>query len=208
MTTILIVVSLVLTTLLVWLAYRYLRNSRVATDQLSGPVLRIQEELLLTADSAVDRLDSKMAQIEILLEEMDRRGRVISQQIERQQALQSQTELQRKQLGEWLQQERLRLDESFETQRQLLEGILQQQATAPKVVSLPPISAAAPIASPGPRKNAAARKKEEEAPIDKRSLILKLAEEGMPEMEIARKIGVGKGEVTLLLKLRKKTIGS
>ena len=39
---------------------------------------------------------------------------------------------------------------------------------------------------------------------DKRTAILEMAEQGYAVTDIAQKMGVGKGEVMLLLKLRKK----
>ena len=194
----LIIASLILTSLIIWLGYRYLRNSRTAKDHFSGPVLRIQEELMLTADSAIDRMDGKMAQIEILLEELDRRGRLISQQIERQQSLQNQIEIQRKQMSDWLLQQQQKLDMEFENRRLIIESL----AHNPMTVYTPPAVAQIPVA-PRPRK-ISTLKKTEDQPLDKRSMILKLAEEGLSDTEIAQKIGIGKGEVTLLLKLRKK----
>jgi DNA-directed RNA polymerase specialized sigma24 family protein len=44
------------------------------------------------------------------------------------------------------------------------------------------------------------------SPQDKRAVILDLAEQGFSVTDIAQKMGVGKGEVMLLLKLRKKAI--
>ena len=41
---------------------------------------------------------------------------------------------------------------------------------------------------------------------DKRTMILDMAEQGWSVTDIAQKMGIGKGEVMLLLKLRKKTV--
>ena len=41
--------------------------------------------------------------------------------------------------------------------------------------------------------------------MDKRTTILELAEQGWSVTDIAQKMGIGKGEVMLLLKLRKKS---
>lgn len=195
----LIIAALILASLIVWLGYRYLRHSRIAKDQLSGPVLRIQEELMLTADSAVDRMDGKMAQIEILLEELDRRGRLISQQIERQQTIQNQIEIQRKQLSELLQQQQQKLELEFENRRLALENMIRFPVTVNAVAPVEPVTVSA-----SPKKIATLKKNNEDQQLDKRAMILKLSEEGLNETEIAQKIGVGKGEVTLLLRLRKK----
>ena len=44
------------------------------------------------------------------------------------------------------------------------------------------------------------------APPVKRTAILEMAEQGYSVTDIAQKMGIGKGEVMLLLKLRKKVV--
>ena len=82
----------------------------------------MKDQLLLTADSAVDRLDDKMAQMEILLSELDRRSNLLAQQSQRQQALHNQMEQQQRQLTEWFQQQRRLLEQETAAVRQLSDS--------------------------------------------------------------------------------------
>jgi hypothetical protein len=81
-----------------------------------GPVEQMREQILLTADTAVDRLDGKIAQMEILLAEIDRRSTALVQQSKQQQLAKLQLEQQQQQLATWLQ-----------SQRQLLETEIQRR---------------------------------------------------------------------------------
>ena len=76
------------------------------SGNLSGPVEQMQEQILLAADTAVDRLDAKIAQMEILLAEIDRRSSLLAQQSQQLQMRQLQCEQQQQQMMEWMQKQR------------------------------------------------------------------------------------------------------
>lgn len=240
LTVTLAIVALLAAAAIVWYGLRRMRAIQQVAGQMSGPVEEMREQLLLTADSAVDRLDGKMAQMEILLAELDRRSNLLAQQSQRQQALQNQLEQQQQQLDEWFAQQRRVLEQEASLVRRQAEShkaMLQQmipviqpasQPTpppAPQPASLPPTVPPRGAISfqPQPTSQPAESVKSLTSPqrgqttiapasavargaVDKRALMLELAEQGLPAEAIAKKLGVGKGEVMLLLKLRKKTV--
>lgn len=188
--------------ILVWLAVRRSRSVERVTGYLSDPVEHMQEQILLTADSAVDRLDDKIAQMEILLAEIDRRTTVLAQQSKQQQLQQLQIEQQQQQLASWIKSQRQQIESEFELRRDVISKI---HAPAPAAAPAP----ATPPLSPEPERRVRTVRPDaadHTPPQDKRALILDLAEKGVPVTEIARQMGVGKGEVMLLLKLRKKAV--
>jgi len=224
------ILALLAASFIVWFGYRRARAIRQVSGQLSGPVEEMKEQLLLTADSAIDRLDSKMAQMEILLAELDRRSNLLAQQSQRQQVHQNQLEQQQQQLTLWFVQQRRALEQENVSARGLLEKlqssppqplpVVEVQSVAapihpvsPAVVPIAP-RPAAKVAPPEekppeqalsrPQKTARASSANQQPVADKRTVILELAEQGMAAEDIAKKMGVGKGEVMLLLKLRKK----
>lgn len=67
----------------------------------------------MTADSAVDRLDGKIAQMEILLSKLIRRSNITAQQIKQLQLQQLQSEQQQQQQAVWFQTQRQQLEEIF-----------------------------------------------------------------------------------------------
>ena len=91
---ILTILALVIACLIVWVAVRRSRVVQRVSGNLSGPVEQMQEQILLTADTAIDRLDSKIAQMEILLAEIDRRSNLLAQQSQQNQLRQLQLEQQ------------------------------------------------------------------------------------------------------------------
>ena len=190
----------------------------------------MKEQLLLTADSAIDRLDGKMAQMEILLSELDRRSNLLAQQSQRQQVAQNQLEQQQQQLTLWFVQQRKQLEQEIASARAMQEKIaavvphpIPVMEVSPSASQLSPVfqTTVSGVAQPSAgqiapdrvnvvpavqrlqkvNKNVADR---DEPAVDKRTLILEMAEQGMSVEEIAKKMSVGKGEVMLLLKLRKK----
>ena len=89
---ILTILALAIACLIVWVAVRRSRIVQQVSGNLSGPVEQMQEQILLTADTAIDRLDSKIAQMEILLAEIDRRSNLLAQQSQQNQLRQLQLE--------------------------------------------------------------------------------------------------------------------
>ena len=92
------ILALLVACLLVWFAVRRSKMVQRVSGNLSGPVEQMQEQILLTADTAVDRLDSKIAQMEILLAEIDRRSNLLAQQSQQLQMRQLQCEQQQQQM--------------------------------------------------------------------------------------------------------------
>ena len=80
--------------IIVWFAARRTRVVQRVSTRLSGPVEQMQEQIMMTADTAVDHLDGKMAQMEILLSEIDRRSALLAQQSKQLQLQQLQLEQQ------------------------------------------------------------------------------------------------------------------
>ena len=230
------ILALFVACLLVWFAVRRSKMVQRVSGNLSGPVEQMQEQILLTADTAVDRLDSKIAQMEILLAEIDRRSNLLAQQSQQLQMRQLQCEQQQQQMLEWLQKQRQQMEQ---------ELVLRQQAMAKLPQPAPVLEIASPVRSNPARTQPLTSLKTalREAPAepvktnqeqqtvaqppipatvvkpatkpisqskplvaDKRTMILDMAEQGWSVTDIAQKMGIGKGEVMLLLKLRKKTM--
>ena len=220
LTVVLTVIALAVACIIVWIAARRTRIVQRVSGNLSGPVEQMQEQILLTADTAVDRLDGKIAQMEILLAEIDRRSTALVQQSKQQQMNQLQVEQHQQQLVVWLQTQRQNLDKEFQQrQEELLHALATRTLSTPadsksdrSVVS--PVEAdlaARPEPRPAPQTRAKETKLKKEAPAivdaappDKRTAILGMSEQGYSVTDIAQKMGIGKGEVMLLLKLRKK----
>lgn len=236
----LIILAIVTAGVIVWFGARRSKAMQQLSGQLSGPVEQMQEQILLTADTAVDRLDSKIAQMEILLAEIDRRSNNLAQQSQQFQMRQLQLEQQQQQLKEWLQKKQQQLDNEFELRQHMMEKNQRLAVQAnPSAASVQPVpqtrpaleveelptqgkfvrsarnahqelpsdlnsSQRAPV-SGSPVKQSAETSIPRRPTQDKRSMILELAEQGWSESDIAQKMGIGKGEVMLLLKLRKKT---
>lgn len=223
----LIILAIATAGLIVWFGARRSKALRQLSGQLSGPVEQMQEQILLTADTAVDRLDSKIAQMEILLAEIDRRGNNLAQQSQQFQLRQLQLEQQQQQLKEWMQKKQQQLESEFELRQHMLEKKLRpavQASPAPVIEETEfQIKSARPTKNnyqnlssdlnlnqrsqvPGrSAKQSTATSVLQPPTRDKRSLILELDEQGWSEADIAQKMGIGKGEVMLLLKLRKKS---
>ena len=224
------ILALLAASAIVWLGYRRTRVLQQVSGQLSGPVEQMKEQLLLTADSAIDRLDGQMAQMEILLSELDRRSNLLAQQSQRQQVAQNQLEQQQQQLALWFVQQRKQLEQEIASARAMQEKVAAVvPQPAPVMEVLPPASQFSPV-SPAtvsvvsqPSAGRITSDKVSTVPVvqrlqkvnrnvvdrdqpvvDKRILILEMAEQGMSVEDIAKKMSVGKGEVMLLLKLRKK----
>ena len=132
LTVVLTVIALAVACIIVWIAARRTRIVQRVSGNLSGPVEQMQEQILLTADTAVDRLDGKIAQMEILLAEIDRRSTALVQQSKQQQMHQLQIEQQQQQLVSWLQTQRQNLDKEFQQRQQEL-----LQALATRAPSMP-----------------------------------------------------------------------
>lgn len=223
------ILALLAASAIAWYGFRRMRTIQQVSGQLSGPVEEMREQLLLTADSAVDRLDGKMAQMEILLAELDRRSNLLAQQSQRQQVLHSQLEQQQQQLAEWFAQQHRLIEKEAALARQMIENqkemqqqtfpILQTETSQrtqelpkkrsvasiqPEIISLPVEKARPDSLPPRMMRAIAVASPSSQGLPDKRTLMLNLAEQGMSAEDIAKKLGVGKGEVMLLLKLRKK----
>ena len=236
LTVTLTVIALAVAGFVVWIAARRSNIVQRVSGNLSGPVEQMQEQILLTADTAVDRLDGKIAQMEILLAEIDRRSTILAQQTKQQQLAQLQLEQQQQQLVSWLHSQRQLLETEFQRRQQDLfrnqaaaavaAPIAVPVATTPTVPENPatlpqpdnPVAVeerSGPNFRPTPRPKltrpaiAGSRKELPDAQTapatDKRAAILEMAEQGRSVTDIAQTMGIGKGEVMLLLKLRKKT---
>lgn len=237
LTVTLTVIALAVAGFVVWIAARRSNIVQRVSGNLSGPVEQMQEQILLTADTAVDRLDGKIAQMEILLAEIDRRSTILAQQTKQQQLAQLHLEQQQQQLVSWLQSQRQLLETEFQRRQQdLLRNqaataavaapITAPVATTPTVPENPatlpqpdnPVAVeerSGPNFRPTPRPKltrpaiAGSRKELPDAQTapatDKRAAILEMAEQARSVTDIAQTMGIGKGEVMLLLKLRKKT---
>ena len=230
LTVTLTIIAIVVACGIVWFAVRRSKAVQRVSGHLSGPVAQMQEQILLTADSAVDRLDGKIAQMEILLSEIDRRSNLLAQQSKQQQLQQLQLEQLQQQLVAWVQTQRQQLEKDFDLRQQMLT---QLQAKPPMQTYMQQLSQVTPNTTPmavfepqlvgGVQQERTepvqpVRKKPERTsskaivneisapPQDKRSAILDMAEQGFSVTDIAQKMGIGKGEVMLLLKLRKKAV--
>ena len=229
---ILTILALAIACLIVWVAVRRSRIVQQVSGNLSGPVEQMQEQILLTADTAIDRLDSKIAQMEILLAEIDRRSNLLAQQSQQNQLRQLQLEQQQQQMADWIQKLRQQTEQELVAQQQALVQLRQQTLAVEK--STPVRSTAAVRTQPTSQPKVSVREilpevaRQIQEPVsvpidppvvkmvksaaqskplvmDKRTTILELAEQGWSVTDIAQKMGIGKGEVMLLLKLRKKS---
>ena len=177
----------------VWLGFHRSRAVQQVSGYLTGPVDQMKEQLLLTADSAIDRLDSKIAQMEILLAEIDRRSTLLAQQSQRQQLTQTQLEQQQQALTVWVQQQRRQFEQDFALRQQLMPKV--QVVESPVVTVAPALKTVAPveletivqaeeksikkITSTRAGKKAKVSEKQETVLPDKRTQILELAEQGI-----------------------------
>jgi len=218
LTVTLALLALCVACVIVWFAVRRSKAVQRVSGSFSGPVEQMQEQILMTADSAVDRLDGKIAQMEILLSEIDRRSNILAQQIKQLQMQQLQSEQQQQQQAVWFQTQRQQLEKDFSLRQQALERIKPVANVMP--VEITPQAFVQPVESPRemfeqseppkPKvakisKAPAVAKAANNPPVqDKRATILDMAEQGFSVIDIAQKMGIGKGEVMLLLKLRKK----
>lgn len=226
------ILALAVACLIVWFAVRRSRMVQRVSGNLSGPVEQMQEQILLTADTAVDRLDSKIAQMEILLAEIDRRSHLLAQQSQQNQMRQLQLEQQHQQMIDWVQKQRQQLEQEFVLRQQSRIQLSPQSQVAdvPEPVRQTPavrVSPVSPIPMQVQEKLQEARRPTEPMPAppvvqaakpikavaqakplvtDKRTTILDMAEQGWSVTDIAQKMGIGKGEVMLLLKLRKRAV--
>ena len=231
------ILALLVACLLVWLAVRRSKMVQRVSGNLSGPVEQMREQILLTADSAVDRLDAKIAQMEILLAEIDRRSSLLVQQSQQLQMRQLQCEQQQQQMMDWLQKQRQHFEQQMVLRQQeftrssqpapIMEVVPPVRQISPRISPLTP-SARAPqrelsvepvmppleqpkkpepiIAVSAAKPSAKVSVQSKPLVTDKRTMILDMAEQGWSVTDIAQKMGIGKGEVMLLLKLRKKTV--
>ena len=222
------ILALIVSCVVVWFAVRRSKAVQRVSNRLSGPVEQMQEQILLTADSAVDRLDGKIAQMEILLSEIDRRSNLMAQQSRQNQLQQLHIEQQQQQQLAWIQTQRQQLEKDFELRRQDFAK-LQTELVVSQTRLVPPSSRIQEEPLPVPIAVAPVEIKLEKPPEqelprvktakvgvkavpaanpppqqDKRTTILDMAEQGYSVTDIAQMMGVGKGEVMLLLKLRKK----
>lgn len=230
------IVALLVACVLVWFAVRRSKMVQQVSGDFSGPVAQMQEQILLTADNAVDRLDSKIAQMEILLAEIDRRSNLLAQQSQQIQMRQLHCEQQQQQMIEWLQKQRRQFEQELSQFQQMMTKRPQQ---SPVIAVSPPVQNITTRAEsltqetmptkgfqPEPAKKTQNLQAAQEPPSaaavvktttktiaqakplvkDKRTMILEMSEQGWSVTDIAQKMGVGKGEVMLLLKLRKKTV--
>ena len=231
------ILALLVACVLVGFAVRRSKMVQRLSGNLSGPVEQMQEQILLAADTAVDRLDAKIAQMEILLAEIDRRSSLLAQQSQQLQMRQLQCEQQQQQMMEWMQKQRQYLEQQLALRQQ---DVVKLAQTAPVTETVPPTPHFAQRTSPltpvaktlsrelatEPVKPVQEQRRVLEPTIaaltakpptkasmqskplvaDKRTMILDMAEQGWSVTDIAQKMGIGKGEVMLLLKLRKKTV--
>lgn len=230
------ILALFVACLLVWFAMRRSKMVQRVSENLSGPVEQMQEQILLTADTAIDRLDSKIAQMEILLAEIDRRSNLLAQQSQQLQMRQLQCEQQQQQMMEWLQKQRQQIEQELVLRQQAMARLPQpapvleiaspvrpNSARTQPLTSLKPalrempteparmtqeqqIVAQPPIPATGVKPAIKTTAQSKPLVKDKRTMILDMAEQGWSVTDIAQKMGIGKGEVMLLLKLRKKTV--
>lgn len=223
LTVVLAVTAVIATIVIVWFAAARTKAVQRVSNRLSGPVEQMQEQIMLTADTAVDRLDDKIAQMEILLSEIDRRSALLAQHSKQQQMQQLEIEQQQQKLAAWFQTQRQQMEKEFQIRQQMLAAN-QEQAVAP--VRPLTVHAAIPgekgqpevpalrsdISSPDLPRPKEIKAPRQSAPSlitpsqDKRAMILEMAEQGFSVTDIAQKMSIGKGEVMLLLKLRKKTV--
>lgn len=109
--------------MIVWFAARRIQVVQRVSSRLSGPVEQMQEQIVLTADTAVDHLDGKMTQMEILLSEIDRRSALLLQQSKQLQLQQLQLEQQQQQLVIWFQTQRQQAEKEFALKHQELMNV-------------------------------------------------------------------------------------
>lgn len=190
-----------------WVVVRRTRAVQKISGELSGPVAQLQEQILMTTDSSIDRLDAKIAQMEILLGEIDRRSALMAQQSSQLQFKQLQLEQQQQQIMHWLQNQNQQLEKDFELRRAMLAAppVLPGKKDSPEIADISSAVQMPVLSTNGRSSVKRASSLDNFPPQDKRATILAMAEQGFSVTDIAQRMGVGKGEILLLLKLRKKT---
>ena len=149
---------------------------KMFTLNMAEPASEFAHQLERTAESAVNRLEDRVAHLDILLEEADSKIRLLSQELERANTIidnlkRIEPEKEERNLDETLEQPRLGAQDRSEAFEQ------------PKHVL---------------------RNDHETAFSEKHRIIFAMAEQGYSVTEIAKATGMGKGEIMLLLQLNKK----
>lgn len=197
-----IISVLALVGLVVFFAFRRLKLMQRLQSNLRIPVAEMQEQIEITASSAVERLDEKIAEIEVLLAELDRRSRLVAQQIELEQQLHGQIQKQQMQLQKLIQQEVADLNQKQIAIQQSIETC-QNLSTSTSMTGKSDTNTQQPLAIETPISQPSSRIGKS---VNKRAWVLELAEQGVEIADIAKQTGMGKGEVSLILKLKKKLV--
>ena len=171
-------------------------------NNLRLPVAEMQEQIEITASAAVERLDEKIAEIEVLLAELDRRSRLVAQQIELEQQLYGQIQKQQLQLQKLVQQEVADLHQkqiAIQQNMEVYQNLSASFNTNVKADTIPqqPSVLETPIIHQSNRTGKV---------LNKRAWVMELADQGIEIPDIAKQTGMGKGEVSLILKLKKKLV--
>ena len=153
---------------------------RLFSVEAQTPANELQERLERTADNVIWRLEEKIAYLEALLKEADQK----IEQLERQAVRPSQ-------------------DETADVPVPEVSFMpLAKAASLYQQSSLPP---AKDKQEEPPRQEApAVETKGRPIPQDKHKVIVAMAEQGFNVTEIAKAVGMGKGEIMLVLQLNKK----
>ena len=154
----------------------------------SMPAGEFQAQLDKTADAAVKRLETQIAHLELLLEEADAK---IGQLDEKLKAVDAAAVARASQPAEPISRD------SLNASRHMPASSIDFRL--PAELPEPAIAVSEPELTMNPHPETM------EGPnLDKRRLILNMAEEGYSVIEIAKTTGMGKGEIMLILQLNKK----
>lgn len=188
-----ITVSLLAIVLLVFLLlYKKGMIIKTFTLDMNAPAKEFSQQLEQTADTIIRRLEEEANQLELLLDEAESKIGMLSQQVEHANNIIAQlTELQARPISTLntinsadfldaaLESEEVRDDSNEELPADTIDVSVSIPADDDAVIK-------------------------ETINLEKHRLVLAMADQGYSATEIAKAVGVGKGEVMLLLQLNKK----
>lgn len=147
---------------------------RIFTMDATLPANELQQQLERTADTVVRRLEDKIAHLEYLLDEADARIELLEKHIE------------------------ASLVKAKALPDKIVPPAPVQVMNAYKMPDLAEKQETAPVSAPKEEVDPKAA-----LPNDRKRVVLSMAEQGYNVTEIAKVLGMGKGEVMLLLQLNK-----
>jgi hypothetical protein len=187
-----VIVSLLALALIVFLIiYKKEMIVKMFTLNMSSSANEFTQQLEQTADVIIKRLEEEAAQLELLLEEAESKIGMLSQQVEHaNKIIKHLTELENQRIGEQYD----------------LHSVIAENDNTPAENVLDDVftNTMQPDSETHSDNNDNKFSNQDPINTEKHQLILAMADQGYNVTEIAKAVGMGKGEIMLLLQLNKK----